>query len=688
VFSLSLSLFPDTIIVRAIGYRPDTTTLSVAPAEPLLIVLSPAAVELGDLVALDAGTNRLATGMGGTWVVAGQATASLPTAVEPDINRSLALIPAVSFSSLLSSRPMLRGLDSDDAGYAIDGFEAINLYHVGRFFSAVPALAIDRAEVQLQPLGAGIGGTTAGRVNIIGRRGEGAPEGEARYGLGAWSGAFRAGGTVPVFVAGRTAKFTFVDALQDGAESRYRFHDLYAHLTPNLAGRPVEVSLFTAADRVVGESDASKNIDNPSMDWTNLVVGGRSEVVNSARGSLTLSGSFARHTEESARVPARDTKLDVSNRFTRGGLALAGVRAVAGSTVFRFGGNLDARSITNNLQPSPGSEGPSVAMADRFVEGGLYAEVELRTGEVSITTGGRGTISDAVRSFEPRLQIRWSSGSAWWSVGAGRGTRTYHLLSDARSEPKLAYYDIWLPAGEDGIAVPRVSHFAAEYGRLIRHGEVRVGLFAARGSGATDLVPGIGFAAADSLFRTGESRVAGLDMNVSAAAPSGSWALLASYAMTVSERRWDDTWTAWVNGRQHQARIFGALRGGPSVRLSATGEWTSGAPYTPIVGWRDGANPGSPIPVYGIENSAIGSSLLRADVSLVKEWVGPWGSLVEAGFSVTNLSVGEQSPRRDELRTRFSQGAYSTSVRTKLLFDLPPVPSLNLRIRFGSKTGG
>lgn len=686
-FVLALERTPDTLLVQAIGFLPESIALEATTPKSLTIALRPVAVQLQELVSHENRSSHLASGMNGVWEVKGKATTVLPTAVEPDINRSLILIPAVSFTSLLSSRPMLRGLDADDAGYTIDGFEAINLYHVGRFFSAIPALAADRAEVRLQPVGAGLGGTTAGRVDIFGRQGEGAPKGEMRYGLGAWSGSVGAGGRLPFFVAGRTARLTFVDALQSDAESQYGFWDLYLNSRPMVGTQEVELTMFTSADRAVAQEDVTGSTDEPSMHWTNLVLGARTALSKSVQSPMTISMSFARHEEESQRVPARDEKLDVGNRFAKATVAFAGARVLDSAMTLRFGAEASARSVENHLHPSDSGPGLLLDRTDARPEETLYAEVEHQTGSLGMTLGIRGTLARSASALEPHLQLRWRPRPTdWLTVGFGEATRTYHLISDARSEPKLAYYDIWLPAGENGIPVPRVRHATAEYGHAFGSGEARIGVFFSKGTGTVDLrtQESGGLTGGDSLFRVGDVRVAGADISVSVGSSDGRWSMMASYALTFSDRRWDGRWVPWVNGRTHQARLLGTARGGRGIRLSATAELTSGAPYTPILGWSASGDPARPIPTNGTENSATGVALLRGDASMAKEFHGPLGSHLEVGFSITNLSVGEQAPRRDDLVTRFAGGVYTTRVRTKLLFDLPPVPSLTFRLQFGA----
>ena len=108
--------------------------------------MEPVIGNLPDLIAIE--TDPMVRTGGSEWIVNGAATRAVPAAVEPDAFRVLRLVPAVSFSSILSARPLIRGIDADDAGFAIDGHEVINLFHIGRFFSAFPALGVGKVSIQ------------------------------------------------------------------------------------------------------------------------------------------------------------------------------------------------------------------------------------------------------------------------------------------------------------------------------------------------------------------------------------------------------------------------------------------------------------------------------------------------------------------------------------------------------------
>src|SRR5690606_11672587 len=144
-------------------------------------------------------------GADNTWVIDATVVEAAPPAVEPDVLRALALAPSVSFSSIRSSRPLIRGIDADDTGFSIDGHEVVNLYHIGRSFAGFPQIAAEQVAVTSQPTRVDIGHTTSGRVEIRGLEWETDRGSELHYGLGAWSAMTGwSGGSVRAVLAGRT----------------------------------------------------------------------------------------------------------------------------------------------------------------------------------------------------------------------------------------------------------------------------------------------------------------------------------------------------------------------------------------------------------------------------------------------------------------------------------------------------
>src|SRR5690606_9024710 len=111
--------------------------------------------------------------------------------------------------------------------------------------------------------------------------------------------------------------------------------------------------------------------------------------------------------------------------------------------------------------------------------------------------------------------------------------------SDSRSEPKVAYYDVWLPAGQDGAEAAVVDHAAAELAWRANKATFRLGVFGARGDGQADLVPE-GAAGLSTSVRSGELQVWGGELEMRTASMQDRWSGQATYTLTRSRRNWGD----------------------------------------------------------------------------------------------------------------------------------------------------
>ena len=94
---------PDTLIITAIGWRPDTIPVAAPLPAPLTVALERAPVIISDLIATAPAVRPLDLSDHGRWQMPMAAARTVPPAVETDVYRALAMIPAISFSSPLSA---------------------------------------------------------------------------------------------------------------------------------------------------------------------------------------------------------------------------------------------------------------------------------------------------------------------------------------------------------------------------------------------------------------------------------------------------------------------------------------------------------------------------------------------------------------------------------------------------------
>ncbi len=660
------------LAVSAIGFAPDTVTVSQT-ITILLVRLSPVPVVLGELSAQSGGTGLARAG---SWTVPRGVIRTLPAAVEPDPIRALQTVPSVTFSSPLSSRPIVRGYDASMTTVRIDGYEVLTPYHIGRIFSTFPANAVDAISVTPGTPGSDQGGSLAGVVDVTGRRAVTKVEGGADLALTSLTGWVGTNQAVPTFGAGRLATLEGASKLI-GAPLPYSFADGYLRSSLPLGGdRSSELTLFLSRDRL-GHSRGGL-----FMRWSNVLLGNRIRLQESPRGSLELTTFWNAFRATGREVPSRGQEVNLRNRFDQLSATLQGDRSI-GSALLRFGGGVGARRTTSTLTPLRRPD-QVFNQHDRFLEGNGFVEISGRIGETDIVVGGRVDANAAQAVFGPSITLgRDLADDTRATLRAGRSTRLYQQITDVQAEPDLAFFDLWLTAGRDGVPTPRIDHLSLD----VDHdaGPVRLAgaAFLSRGRGLGELRPSNDLLRDDPTgIRYGKSRTHGVELRTSwaSATPGGANAAL-SYVVSWSDRQWEDgKWRAWALDRRHLLRFQTDLSLGRGWRFGGVGEFQSGQPITPVIAVVTG-EPFGPTLQFGEESSGRGAGTLRFDLSLRKRFGGPGRSHFELGFSRLNAGFGPVAPSVPKLTSSTGQ-LFPNGVEYERLFNLPAVPSFTLRWEF------
>ena len=118
--------------VKAFGYAVWVRNYEGLPTDPLRVLLSPAPIDLEEL-------NVAASGRAGdplalsrdAFVFDSALIRSLPTILEADALRAIAVSPAASGASDYASVPFIRGGTSDGTPVLLDGVRLFNAFHLG-----------------------------------------------------------------------------------------------------------------------------------------------------------------------------------------------------------------------------------------------------------------------------------------------------------------------------------------------------------------------------------------------------------------------------------------------------------------------------------------------------------------------------------------------------------------------------
>lgn len=674
---------PASLTIAAIGFRPETVTVA-AGIKNLRVTLERPSIVLRDLAVTSADLDLAPAAIGG-WVLPAAALQRVPSAIEADPLRALAAVPSVSFSSLLSSRPSVRGYDAADGTVRLNGFELVNPYHIGRVFSTLPVSALAGLTVSPHVTSASDGGALGAVIDLDGRASASGREVEtdAALGIATLSGAV-ARSAPDVVVAARAGLLGGVTELVgDGVP--YDFVDAYGRARLSVANRLLDFTAFATRDDY-GDIDRGSG-----MDWSNYLLASRFRLLDNATSALDFSASANRFRLDGTAIESRGRRIDLSNELRRAGVSLAG-RTGYGPVRLLGGVSVTRRAFETRLS-NTGDGAPLIDTEARFTEIGPYAEVQLETPEVKLSAGLRLDAAGSIRAWQPRASISIRpSESVALSLAAARSARLYREVTDPIPEPTLSFYDIWLEAGTDGVPIPRIDHASLALDARAGGMELHAGVFLSRGEGLGEVTPEWEQTTDESLMRFGDSRTRGIELRVAKRDRRGASGWAASYVLSKSERRWTETWTPWQLDRKHQLRVMADRRLGRRWQVFGLGAFSSGLPVTPVENlvWPDGSvltgGEGMVLPRYryGPEGSARGGSTGHLDVGARFAFDGPWDSEALLAFSITNATFGPVAPRIpvDPTDLFDSQGLPVSFVTYERAFEVPAVPSVMLTVRF------
>ena len=462
---------PIQLTIEHLSYRTLVLELSEVPTDPLRVMLAPDAIELAG-IRVRAQTQVMNAARGISQVsIAPEQIQVLPSLGEPDIFRSLQLLPGVSGTNDATSGLFVRGGTPDENLVLLDGMTVYHVDHFFGIFSAFNADAIKDVQLYKSAYPARFGGRTSSVVNMIGRAGD--PQ-AFRMSAGANLLSGRTAVEIPLGDAAAlmvSARRSYTDVIQSGlfnnlfntltdadeaadtqqpagfggrrrrfevqeATPSFYFYDMNAKLTWTPTPRDVvAASLYGGADNL-DQSSAGQAIqfggntfNTPNRqeitDWGNRGV--------SARWFRQWGGRFSSDAQVAASEYFSDgTREITSDRFANGFLEENRVqdmslrldnswRAARASTV-EFGALLTQSDVRYGFEQLQGdSVRGSLALAgDALQTSGYVQHVWTGPAALKLTTGARGTHSDATgRSyFEPRASLEIPLASNFKAKGA------------------------------------------------------------------------------------------------------------------------------------------------------------------------------------------------------------------------------------------------------------------------------
>jgi hypothetical protein len=530
---------------------------------------------------------QLKTGVGKVSLT-GRESRSAPVFVEPDVLRSVQMLPGIAARSDYSAGYNVRGGEGDQNLVLIDGYPIFSPFHFYGLFSTFIDPAVGRVNVHTGALPARFGGRLSSVLSVESANATtSALRGTAEVSLvssnASLSRTFRGGLGSWMIAARRTYADAVVNLFKRDAIP-FHFSDVQGHLeTPIGGGVRLSATVYNGVDAL-----ARPDTEDFAGAWGNRVIG------------ATLSKTFARVPGADSLALAQrvsttryDIHTDIPVVLFRAANRITDVRTGGSVTLHRprwtheIGYELSSDQTSYYASGPPGQGLGDLIPFDSLEQGSraasVYGEMLWRPASSLIAQGGvRLDALDGGRGsiVSPRLSLKYFlTPNTAFIAAAGRYAQWLHSLG--REEALIQPFQFWVSSAsaasvsrdaivgvERWVTPSRVFHveaFHKRYERLLIPNSAQVGD-----------VPGDEFVSVGGTSYGADMLLRQLD-----GGPFSGWL---AYTYTVSTRvSADGVRSTPTQDRRHNLNLVGSWRAG-AYAFGGRIHFASGAPYTPALG--------------------------------------------------------------------------------------------------------
>jgi hypothetical protein len=579
--------------IIVVAETPTTPAVKVASADTTRAPVSLPAVRT-DALRTERQTFETQTNVGGLAITGRELRAS-PTFVEPDLMRSVQLLPGIEARSDYSAGFNVRGGEADQSLVLIDGYPIYNPYHLGGLFSTFIDATVGNVELHKGVLPARYGGRLSGVLDVQSAE----PTSDEKHGTAEVSlissnasiGETFANGAGSWTVAARRTYADLMVNLLTPYSFPYHFQDVQGHLTRAFTdGLRLSITAYDGLDAAAGSGG-----DAVGANWGNSVVGATlskrfdqhfhiaglsfgDSVVAEQRVSFTHFGSNSDVTEILFHARNSLSELRAGGSFT----------SYRGSTARTLGYEVARQSIdyaANSVVQQWEDFIPFDSVRQRSNWASLYANQVWRPWESLLADVGLllETVPTARwTGLSPRVSLKYFLGRTT-AITAGAGSYAQWMHSLGREEEPVEPLQFWIASSpqapvsrandaamglERWVTPTRLLHVEAFYKKYERL-----------------LVPNINN---DSRVTGDElSSIDGYSYGVDFllrqldGGPFSGWL---AYSYAINSRIGADGVGYWpTQDRRHNLNLVGSWHSA-LVTLGARANIGTGAPYTPING--------------------------------------------------------------------------------------------------------
>ncbi len=623
-----------TIVFSMLGYERVEKSLIVAGRKTLTenVSLKQSAIEMAAVVKT-AERERLEREVKtSTTTLQSRQIVTMPGLAEPDLFRSLQMLPGVVSRNDFSSQLYVRGGSPDQNLVLLDGVTVYNPFHLGGVFSTFNVDAIKEVEFVSGGFPAEYGGRLSSVLNISNREGNSKKlDGSGNISL--LSAKTLLEGPIPRGSFLVTARRTYFDQLFKGTdyEFPYYFYDFQGKVNLDLSqAHRVTLSGFYGDDVLDFSFTGGEEDDfDVKMDW---VWGNRTTSVNwrwiihpQLFSEVLLTRSRFRNDLNLDITSSSTASLDIHNGITdwsaKGDFSYFGLPghaikfgAVRNWLDFRYQIGINNIDLFNYLSE------PRITS--------IYGQDQWQVlKQLSLKTGARLDYYDLGQRWRlsPRLTVKYQ---LYPNLALKGSWGIYHqyLTTAVSDEQNFNFIDLWFPLTEK-YQPQSASHYVAGIEWWLPYELIlTTELYHKRMTNLLDLNEQGDFANEGDDFFVGDGHARGAELLIKRSA--GRLTGWFGYSYSLTKRDINHINYFPKQDRRHSLNLVANYDLGKGWTLGALFSYGSGTPYTPVPGkyahyeWNFHNNElGNEI--YnrkGAKNSARYPSYHRMDVSIQKRW--------------------------------------------------------------------
>jgi len=615
--------------VSAVGYEPLTKKIRFRREEPVSqnFYLTPKPVQLQPITRTAERVKEVYETNISAQSISQQEIKMVPVAVQRDLFRVIKLIPGITSTSDVTSQFYVRGGGGDQNLILLDNMVVYNPFHAFGLFSIFNSDVIKMSEVLTGGFGPEFGGRLSSVINILTKEGNKNKIG-GKVNLGLLSGQAFLEGPIPdgsFLISYRKSYFDRILKKFMSKDLPVDFYDVNGKVMYDLS----EDGKFYFNFFVSNDHLESGKTSEPDYDWKNNAFS--FEYLQSLGDKFMLDVSFSRSFFSAFMDPkGYNNKIRSESRISNVFFNAEVEAFLKNNDIVTVGFTFDLPDMKYALTNSAGY---NIQNSGHLSEASIWAKYKLtKVWGFTFDFGLRGNLSNILDQpdyfLEPRFNMKYQLDDNF-AIKGSYGRYHQRIITTSNEDDVIPVFETWLP-----INIPRTPE-RSDHFVLGIDGNVSNSLVASL-QGYFKKFDGIlgynlnKYDADDPDFASGSGKSYGVETMLKYQRENlFSWI---SYSLSWAEKTMGNLTFPPRYDKRHLLNILAGYNFTPDFSITFNWEFSSGSPFTQIVGYMDkddlsglyegyyNFNEGTLFPVLGQKNKARLPSYHRLDMTLSKSF--------------------------------------------------------------------